>query len=77
MKLFKVTSGGRVTIPAELRNKHNLTPGRKVKFIADDEGILITRLVTPEEIKASIGFLGAKGKMLKSLMEEKEYEREL
>jgi AbrB family looped-hinge helix DNA binding protein len=32
MKLVKVTTNGRVTIPAELRKKYNLLSGRKLRF---------------------------------------------
>jgi AbrB family looped-hinge helix DNA binding protein len=77
MKLVKVTTNGRVTLPATLRNKYKLTPGRKVKFEVLEEGIRIIPLATPEEIKVYIGFLEMKGKLLKSLMEEKRREREL
>ncbi len=76
MKILKVTSGGRVTIPVKLRAKYGLTPGRKVKFETVEYGLLIIPLATTEEIKANIGFLGTGGEMLKALMEEKERERE-
>ena len=33
--------------------------------------------ITKESIKANAGFLGMKGKLIKSLMEEKKREREL
>lgn len=75
MKFVKLTTQGRVTIPAPLRKKYGLTPGRQVEIIP---------LATPAEIRANIGFLGMtslepgkKGKLLKSLMEEKKREREL
>jgi hypothetical protein len=35
------------------------------------------KLITPKQTKAIRGLLGLKGKMLKSLMEEKKIEREL
>ena len=76
MKLAKVTTNGRVTIPALLRKKYNLTPGRKVKFETTEDGIMILALATSEEIKANIGFLGMKGKLLKALMEGKKLEKE-
>ena len=76
MKLSKVTSNGRITIPAELREKYKLTPGRRMKFEAAEDGIRIIPLATPEEIKANIGFLGTKGKMLRALMGEKKLEKE-
>ncbi|MDQ3022452.1 MAG: hypothetical protein M3R36_18075 [Bacteroidota bacterium] len=33
--------------------------------------------LTAEDIEQNAGFLGTKGKLLKALMEEKKYEREL
>ena len=77
MKFVKLTTNGRVTIPASLRKKYGLTPGRKVKFEITEESIRIIPLATPEEIKSNIGFLGMKGKLLKSLLKEKKREREL
>ncbi len=78
MKLAKVTSNGRVTIPASLRKKYKLLPGRKVKFEIEEDGIRIIPLATKEEIRANIGFLRIKEKsLLKVMMEGKKIEREL
>jgi len=71
MKFTLVTDGGKITIPSELRKKYGLTPGRKVKFETTENGIRIIPLVTAEEVRVNIGFLGTKGKLLKALMEEK------
>lgn len=76
MKFLKLSSGGRITIPLELRKKYNLKSGARVCFIEEKDGIKILPLVTAEEIKANIGFLGTKGKLLKALMEEKKRGRE-
>jgi AbrB family looped-hinge helix DNA binding protein len=76
MKLFKVTSGGRVTIPAKLRQKYNFKPGTRVNFVVEGDGIKMIPL-TKETIKDNAGFLKMRGKLLKSLMEEKKREREL
>jgi len=57
--------------------KYGLHPGTKVKFVEEKDGVRIIPLATPEEIKANIGFLGLGGKMLKTLMEDKERERNL
>lgn len=74
---YKLTTNGRVTIPAELRKKYNLNPGTRVNFVADEDGILIIP-VTHETIRTNVGSLGIKGKSLvKALMEEKKIEREL
>lgn len=77
MKISKLTTNGRITIPAPLRKKYGLTPGRRVKFKIVEDGIILIPLVTKDEIKTNAGFLGMKGKLLKSLMEEKKREREL
>lgn len=77
MKILKVSTNGRVTIPAQLRKKYGLTPCKKVKFEVTNNGILIIPLITKEEIKTSIGLLGTRGKLLKSLMHEKKIECEL
>ena len=77
MKFLKLSSGGRITVPAALREKYNLQPGARVRFIEEKDGIKILPLVTAEEIKANVGFLGTKGKLLKSLREEKRREKEL
>jgi AbrB family looped-hinge helix DNA binding protein len=77
MKLLRVTSNGRVTIPAELRKKYKLNLGRKLRFELAQDGIRIIPLITPEEIKANTGFLETKGKLLKALIKVKKIEREL
>ena len=72
IKLARFTSRGRITIPAELRRKYKLEPGRRVKFEVVEDGIRIIPFATTEEIKANIGFLKKDGKrLLKALMEEK------
>ena len=71
MKTLKITSNGRITIPAPIRKKYNLTLGRKVKIKAIKQGILVTPVATVEEIRKYAGILGMKGKMLESLMKEK------
>jgi hypothetical protein len=90
MKTARVTTNGRVTPvrlwrnPAELRKKYGFYPGRKVRFWYShsfgrnaEDGIRIIPLAAVEEIRTYAGSLGLKGKMLKSLMEEKEGEKEL
>ncbi len=77
MKASKITSNGRVTIPADLRKKYRLTLGTRVNLIEEKEGVKIIP-VTNETIRVNVEFLGIKGKsLLKTLMEEKKIEREL
>ena len=75
MKLGKVTTKGRVTIPLSLRKKYRLTPRRKVRFEPIEDGIKIIPLATPKEIEVNIGFLGTNVKLLKTLMDEKKKDR--
>lgn len=77
MKSATLSTRGTIKLPAAIRKKYGLTPGRKVKFEETENGIIITPLFTKEEIKANIGFLGLKGKLLKALMREKKLECEL
>lgn len=77
MKIVKLTTNGRVTIPAAIRKKYGLTPGRKVRLEIAEEGIKLIPIVTKDEVRTIAGSLGMKGKLLKSLMEEKKREREL
>ncbi len=71
-----VTSKGQLVIPAKLRKKFGIKTGTRVNFFEERDGIKIIP-VTKEIIEANKGFLGTKGKLLKSLMEEKKKEREL
>ena len=38
----KVTSGGRFTIPAEMRKKYNITPGTVIKFRHEGDYLICT-----------------------------------
>ena len=42
---YAITEKGTVTIPAEIRKKHRLGKGTRVKFIETSEGILILPVV--------------------------------
>lgn len=70
------TTKGQVVIPSKLRRKYGIKPGTRLNFIDEEDGIKIIP-VTPEVVKANIGFLGKEGDLLKALMEEKKREREL
>lgn len=53
MKIYKLTINGLITIPARLRKKYGLTPGRHLKFEVEKDGLKIIPLVTPEEVEES------------------------
>ena len=76
METGYVTSKGQLVIPSKMRRKFGIKPGTRVNFIEEKDGIKIIP-VTADLIEANKGFLGTKGKLLKTLMEEKKKEREL
>jgi AbrB family looped-hinge helix DNA binding protein len=45
--LTKLTSGGQVTLPKEIRNKTNMQPGDFVEIELDDEGHIV---LTPKKL---------------------------
>ena len=46
-----VTEKGTVTIPAEIRRKHNMKKGSKVKFIETEQGALIVPVLTLADLR--------------------------
>lgn len=67
MKEISVTPKGQVTIPVELRRKHDINPGSKVEITEEDGKIIITKVTsildlagagshaaTPEELKTEL-----------------------
>ncbi|MEK6754735.1 MAG: AbrB/MazE/SpoVT family DNA-binding domain-containing protein [Bacteroidota bacterium] len=76
MSTSSVTVKGQVVIPSKLRQKYGIRAGTRVRFYEEKDGIRIIP-ITPEFIRANVGFLGTKGKLLRALMEEKKREREL
>ena len=71
-----VTVKGQVVIPSKLRRKFGIKKGTQVHLYERD-GEIVIRPITDEYIKSLAGISGTKGKLLKSLLEEKEKEREL
>lgn len=51
------TSKGQVVVPAELRRKHGIRAGTKVKFLEDQFGRIILQPVTEEYIDRVRGML--------------------
>lgn len=52
-----VTSKGQLVIPVELRRKHNIQAGTKVKIFEDQFGRIVLQPVTDEYIRRVRGFL--------------------
>ena len=57
------TSKGQLVIPAELRRKHGIEAGTKVKILEDQFGRIVLQLITEEYVDRVMGCL-AKGQDL-------------
>lgn len=76
METSVVTIKGQVVIPAKIRRKFGIKKGTKVAFIEQDKKLIIQPL-DKNYFESLAGIIGTKGKILKSLMEDKKKEREL
>lgn len=76
METAVVTTKGQIVIPVNIRRKYGIKNGSKVAFIEQD-GKLIIQSLDKEYFNKLAGIIGEKGKMLKSLMDDKKKEREL
>ena len=47
---YTITEKGIVPIPAEIRKKHRLRKGSRIKFFETDEGILLVPVIPFEEL---------------------------
>jgi len=71
-----VTTKGQVVIPSKLRKKYGIKNGTIVQFY-EAEGEIRIVPITAELIDTNKGFMNTKGRLLKTLMEEKKREKEL
>ncbi len=76
METSVVTTKGQIVIPAKIRRRLGITNGTKVTFV-ESEGKIILQPLDKDYFNNLAGILGEKGKMLKSLMDDKKKEREL
>lgn len=74
METAVVTTKGQIIIPVSIRKKYGIKNGSKVAFI-EQEGKLIVQPLNKDYFNNLAGILGEKGKMLKSLMDDKKKER--
>ena len=63
-------------IPSKLRRKFGIKKGTQV-YIYERDGEITIKPITDDYIRNMAGMAGTKGKLLKSLMNEKAKEREL
>lgn len=76
METAVITTKGQVVIPVKIRRKYGMKNGTKVAFIEQGDKVIIQPL-DKEYFNKLAGILDEKGKMLKSLMDDKKKEREL
>lgn len=76
METSVITTKGQVVIPVKIRKKYGIKSGTRVAFIEKDGRVIIQPL-DKDYFENLAGILDEKGKMLKSLMEDKKKEREL
>lgn len=76
MEIAVVTTKGQIVIPVNIRRKYGIKNGSKVAFIEQGDKLIIQSL-DKDYFNKLAGILDEKGKMLKSLMEDKKKEREL
>ena len=76
MHIFAVTVKGQVMIPSDIRQRHHITKGTKIRFLEDGEDIIM-RPVNRQTIQALRGSLKGYGPMMKTLLKDKKLEREL
>jgi len=76
METAVITSKGQVVIPVKIRRRYGMKNGSKVAFIEQGDKVIIQPL-DKEYFNKLAGILDEKGKMLKSLMDDKKKEREL
>jgi len=76
MKISKLTTKGRLTIPADIRRRLDIKPGTRILFSDENNEIKIIP-ITNKTIQNKMGSLEMKEELLKSLMAEKKIELEL
>ena len=70
-----VTTKGQVVIPSKIRRRLNIKTGTKL-YIEEREDELVLKPITPAYFEKIAGVLQTKGKLSKSLLEERAKEKE-
>lgn len=70
-----VTSKGQIVIPSKIRRRLNIKRGTRL-YIEEKGGELIIKAVTPDYFERIAGVLPTKGKLSKSLIEERRNDKE-
>ena len=74
METSRITTKGQIVIPKRIRSNLGITKGSKVGFI-EKEGKIILQPLNKSYFEGLAGVVGTKGKMLKSLLQDKKRER--
>ncbi len=75
MDISTVTVKGQVVVPARIRERFGIKRGTRVAFIEED-GKLVMQPLDRTYFASLKGITGTRGRVLKSLLEEKKVERE-
>jgi len=70
-----VTTKGQIVIPSKIRRRHNIKRGTKL-HIEERGDELILKAVTPAYFEKIAGVLQTKGKLSKTLLEERAKDKE-
>lgn len=70
-----VTSKGQIVIPSKIRRRLNIKRGTRL-YIEEKGGELILKAVTHDYFERIAGVLPTKGKLSKSLIEERKKDKE-
>jgi len=70
-----VTTKGQVVIPSKIRRKHNIKKGTRL-YVEERGDEIILKPVTPAYFEKLAGILPTKGKLSKSLLNERAADRE-
>ena len=73
MPILQLSEKGQILIPRRLRDRMGLKAGSSVQLIEEDDH-LILKVVPPDPIAASTGFLDIKGSLTKELLGEHQKE---
>ena len=76
METSVVTVKGQIVVPVKIRRRFGMKKGTRVAFI-ERNGKLMIQPLDKSYFENLAGILGTKGKMMRSLMEDKKKEREL
>ncbi|MEA2004143.1 MAG: hypothetical protein U9O53_04240 [archaeon] len=68
----KITKEGHLSIPMRSIKKMRLKAGMRFKLLADEEDVLVLRLVHEEETQVDEGFLLLQQQALKNIWDSKE-----